>query len=92
MSVSAAVARFRARFEGVGAADRADEAVAATADERLAECLELHGLALWMDIERVMRETGALTPEDAVEEVNRRRLAASPMPPPLRSIAGRARR
>jgi hypothetical protein len=92
MSVPAAVARFRARFHGVGAADRADETMEASIDARLTECLELHGLALWMDIERVMRETGARTPEDAVDEANRRRLAASPMPPSLRSLAAQARR
>ncbi len=87
MTASAAVREFRARFEGVGEAERGDERTASEA-ARFLECLELHGLALWMDIERAMRDTGAARPEDVVDEVNRRRLAASPMPP---SLAERAR-
>jgi hypothetical protein len=80
---SQSVAEFRSRFDGVDAADRADERIA-TADGRIAACLELHGLALWMDIERAMRERGTARAEDVLDEVNQRRLAASPMPPSLR--------
>ena len=38
-----------------------------------------------------MRDAGVDRPEDVVEEVNRRRLAASPMPPSLSDL-WRARR
>jgi hypothetical protein len=76
MPTPRSVAAFRERFRGVGAADRA-EARGGSAEHRMTECLELHGLALWMDLERVMREQGAARPEDVVAEVNRRRLAVS---------------
>lgn len=81
MPPSRAVAEFRARFRPEGAAERDERA--ATPDQRLREALELHGLALWMDIERAMRDLGAELPEQVVDEVNRRRLASSPMPEPL---------
>jgi hypothetical protein len=93
VSIPPAVARFRERFRSVAGADRADaHAAAPTASDRVAECLELHGLALWMDIERAMRDLGASRPEDVLDEVNRRRLAASPMPPSLREHAERLAR
>jgi len=87
MAASDAVRAFRERFTGVRDAER-NGARRSCDDERLAECLELHGLALWMDVERAMRDAGAARPEDVVAEVNRRRLAGSPMPS---SLAERAR-
>ena len=79
-----AVEQFRARFAGVAQAERAEE-LPGTPDERLRASLALHGLALWQDLERVMRERGDANPNAAVDEVNRRRLEASPMPVALRA-------
>jgi hypothetical protein len=36
-----------------------------------------------MDLERAARDLGTSRPEDVIAEVNRRRLASSPMPEPL---------
>ena len=79
-----AVERFRARFAGVPEAERAED-LPGTPDERLRASLALHGLAVWQDLERVMRERGDADPSAVVDEVNRRRLEASPMPVALRA-------
>lgn len=88
--VPAFVRAFRARFDGVAADERAERRpVAQDDDARFRACLELHALALWQDIERVRAELGDVPGAEVASEVNRRRLASSPIPP---SLAERARK
>jgi hypothetical protein len=82
MTTPRAVAAFRARFAEVAEAERAERA-AASPQERLREALELHALALQMDLDRAIEDLGADRLAEAIAETNRRRLAASPMPEPL---------
>lgn len=64
-------------------------------DERddgwLLTALELSGLALWQDIERVRAELSDASDDAVIAEVDRRRLASSPLPPSLAEL-WRARR
>ncbi|MSP62523.1 MAG: hypothetical protein EXR72_19765 [Myxococcales bacterium] len=81
------VRAFRARFAGVAAAERSDRGPTSP-EERLQRCLELHGFNLQLALQRVMARLGTEDPAAAVAELNRERLARSPMP---RSLAERAR-
>ena len=79
-----AVDRFRARFRELDEARRA--APRATPDERIREALALHGFNLLLAIDQVRNQLEAAGEEAVLAEVNRRRLASSPMP---RSLRGR---
>jgi hypothetical protein len=74
------VERFRARFrfeDSLGARQQL------TPDERLRAAMDLHAFNLLLAIDKVRNQMEDAEEAAIVEEVNRRRLASSPMPLPL---------
>lgn len=82
--MATAAERFRARFEHHARAERQS-----SADERIHAALDLHAFNLLLTIDRVRNRMEGAGEAAIIEEVNRRRLASSPLPQPL---AGRAPR
>lgn len=74
-----AVERFRARFCGV----ETDSRAYSTPDERMRAAFELHAFNLLLTIDKVRNQLGDADEAAVIDEVNRRRLAGSPMPLPL---------
>lgn len=79
------VERFRARFRGVERQQPTGSQ--GTADERLRVALDLHAFNLLLTIDKVRSLIGDVGEAVILEEVNRRRLASSPMPKALRTRA-----
>jgi len=80
-SPAEALRRFRARFDGVAEAERADEEHdAPTPEIRMLRVLELHGLALAMEIEQARARLGTTLPDRIASEVDRRWIDEAPVP------------
>ena len=78
--MATAVERFRARFRFE---DRPRAGQPSTADARIHAALELHAFNLLLTIDKVRDHIEAAGEAAMMKEVNRRRLASSPMPLPL---------
>jgi hypothetical protein len=79
-----AVDRFRARFAGIADEERiARRQASPTPDDRVRAAIELDAFNIALAIEKVTNELGTDDREIVLAEVNRRRLASSPMPQPL---------
>lgn len=79
------VLAFRRRFEGIGEADRADEdRDAPTPEIRLQRALQLHDLAVALEISRARTRLGLASDPEIVAEVNRRWVESAAMPISLR--------
>jgi hypothetical protein len=76
--MSSAVERFRARFAGLEPPEGLD-----TPEARFRAALDLYEFNLRLSIDQVANELGVADEAKVLEEVNRRRLASSPMPRPL---------
>lgn len=81
---SEAVRRFRARFAGLAAEQRA--AAPTTPEERLRAAIDLQAFNLMLELDRVRSQLGEADERELVRELNRRRLA-TPMPVSLRDRA-----
>lgn len=73
---------FRARFDALDESPEVDP----REDGWFLAALELHGLALWQDFERVRAELPGASTDAVIAEVNLRRLASSPLPPSLAEL------
>jgi hypothetical protein len=82
--MTSALERFRARFDGIGEAPRS-----ATAQERLSAACDLQAFNLLLTIDQARDRLAGADDAAIIAEVNRQRLASSPMPRPLVSRTSR---
>jgi hypothetical protein len=73
------IERFRARFR----VDQPRAGRRQTPDERVRAAMDLHAFNLLLTIDKVRTQMEGVGESAIIEEVNRRRLARSPMPRPL---------